>query len=139
LIIRATKDDNDGKYYLLAWVYSNNRKLCVINFLLDTGASSTMISWNDARDNKISTTGLLMHTRRTTGVGGGIINNYILPSSVLFFAGWDGWIQQPIQVYISDSKTIDGNNCTRLPSYIGMDILSRFDLYTKGIYAYLTR
>jgi hypothetical protein len=135
------KDVNDGKFYVLAkldFLYRNNRRGFIINFLLDTGATTSMISWNDSNDMYIDVKNLIQNKNGFIGIVGGSINNFNLTTYQLKFASDIGWYYHPItNIPIGDSHTTDGIKCPKISSIIGMDIISQFKFSTDGNFAYL--
>ncbi|MDN5847218.1 MAG: retroviral-like aspartic protease family protein, partial [Candidatus Nitrosocosmicus sp.] len=125
----------------LDFLYKQNRQRIVINFLIDTGAVSTMISWNNAKDiMHIDIKTLPKNRMKFLGIGGGEINSYILSTYQLLFASEGGWYNHHIlNISVGDSHTTNGERCPEISSIIGMDIISQFKFSTDGNFAYLIK
>jgi hypothetical protein len=99
-----------------------------MNFLVDTGSPMTHVSWNDATSNNIDTLSLPRDNRIFNSVAGRI-RGYLLPQSTLIFESNAGAFNMPVgELSISDYETTNRNLYHILPSVIGIDIISQFDL-----------
>lgn len=107
-----------------------------LNFLVDTGASRTQISWNDANSKNIVIR-LLPLGSIFTGLGSRV-RGYNLPGCQLIFKSNIGTSRLSIDnLSISDYETIDGKPCPISPSLLGMDILDGFDFLSEPKYGRL--
>jgi hypothetical protein len=122
------RDKNDGRYYVPVTVYSAYyNRYARFNFLIDTGATRTQLSWIDA-----DYFGLLIRTLPKdmlfVGVGGGVMG-YLLQECTLIFNSNIGRHDIPVgDLSVSDFQTIDGKRCPALPSMLWIDVLDKFDL-----------
>jgi hypothetical protein len=77
------QEHNDRRYYVPAFVYSKRIDLVLkINFLVDTGASRTLLSWNEVPYATLRTN--LREDTIYTGIGGSF-KAFLLPECSLFF------------------------------------------------------
>ncbi len=142
MIIEGFKDKNDNRYYIPTKIQSSTTNLvCSINFLIDTGASTTSISWNDAMENSILYKYLNEHPRRGGGLGYGKIIKYILPNISIFFPTTKGkyWYYDAQNILIMDHETTKKNQCLPHPSLLGIDIINQFELRIKDNKALLMK
>ncbi len=101
-----------------------------IAFLVDTGASATVIMDNDAHRLKIDYAALKRRKEKTTGVGGSV-DTYILPDVRLYFRTADGKLHEERMGDISVLKHAIKNEeeaarIRKLPSLLGRDFLNRY-------------
>jgi Aspartyl protease len=122
------KDKNDTRYYVPLIIYSAYYNFSArFNFLLDTGASRTQLSWNDA-DYFGVVIRQLPPDANITGLGG-TVRGYLLQQCTLIFKSNIGRYDLSLaNLSVSDYETIDGRTCPVLPSVLGIDILDKFDL-----------
>jgi hypothetical protein len=107
-----------------------------VDFLIDTGASKTQISWNDAIL-RINIKSLQSDNYIYTGIGGSV-KGYILSQTTLFFKSNLGRYNIPIDnLSVMDYENIDGKPCPISASMLGIDILSKFDILFRDKYAFL--
>jgi hypothetical protein len=127
LYVECYKDFNDERYYVPAFVYSEQLKLVLkINFLIDTGASTTQISWNEVPYDILKTN--LREDRTYTGMGGSF-KAYLLPECSLFFYADNGIYNLHVgELSLSNYLTVDGRLCPPVASVLGIDILHKFDI-----------
>ena len=112
----------------------------ILNFLIDTGASFTTISWNDDQDNKMNIKNLKMDNIPFNGIGGGQVNRYVLSNSCLIFASDQGGYYHSIpNLYVGSSHTTNGIKCPEFPSLLSIDIINQFELSLKVNHAYLIK
>jgi hypothetical protein len=130
LIVTGYRDDNDTRFYVLTTVYSGYfKRYYVWNFLIDTGAARTQLSWNDADYYGIQIRYLPIDNRTFVGLGGKV-QGYLLPQSELIFKSSTGVYKLVIgDLSVSDFMTTDGVQAPRNPSVLGIDILDKFDIY----------
>jgi hypothetical protein len=70
LYILAYQNVNDARYYVPVIVQTRHRSPFKLNFLIDTGASRTQISWSDATTVDIVIRALPPDDSPFTGMGG---------------------------------------------------------------------
>jgi hypothetical protein len=139
LYIIGYRNDRDNRYYVPTYIQSRVLKSGFwINFLLDTGASRTQLSWNDAVNyGRINIT-ILPRDRLTYAGLGGAVTAYILQQTTLTFRSNIGKYDIPIgDLSVSDSVTTDGRKCPITSNMLGMDILYKMDLLFENTYAML--
>jgi predicted aspartyl protease len=103
----------------------------MFNFLVDTGATITMLSWNDAKHYGVNIRNL------PSGVPfdsiGGRVQAYWLPRCKFTFISNDGLFPLPIgDLRVSDYETVGGRRCPPAFSMLGMDILHEFDIFSDS-------
>lgn len=99
-----------------------------MNFLVDTGSPMTHMSWNDATSNNIDISSLPRHNRLFNSVVGPI-RGYLLPQCTLIFKSNTGVYSMPVgELCIYDYQNINNDSYFIVPSVIGIDIISQFDL-----------
>jgi hypothetical protein len=97
-----------------------------INFLVDTGASSTLLSWNEVPYGTLKTN--LPEDRTYTGMGGSF-KAFLLPECSLFFYANTGIYNLVVgDLSLSNYLTVDGRLCPHVASVLGIDILNKFDI-----------
>lgn len=118
---------NDKRYYVPAFVISKQLELVFkINFLVDTGASTTLLSWNEVPYATLQTN--LREDRMYTAMGGSF-KAFILPECSLFFYADMGIYNLEVgDLSLSNYHTVDGRLCPAVPSVLGIDILNKFDI-----------
>jgi hypothetical protein len=123
------RDKNDGRYYVPVIVYSDYYKRNArFNFLIDTGATRTQLSWIDANSFGLNIRNLPKDIFIYEGVGGGVMG-YLLQECTFVFNSNIGRYDIPLgDLSVSDFLTIDGKPCPPLPSMLGIDVLDKFDL-----------
>jgi hypothetical protein len=146
LFITCYRDTDDGRYYVPVIVSTKHKQTLMpprfkIDFLIDTGAARTLISWYDAHSKKIAIRALPPDNLTYVGFGGSV-KGYLLPNSILTLKTNIGTYNIPEgNVNVSDYQTTDGITCPIVPSVLGMDMLSGFDLLLEPEYGkmYLRR
>jgi hypothetical protein len=118
---------NDKRYYVPAYVFSKQLNFVLkINFLVDTGSSTTLLSWNEVPYETLKTN--LGEDRIFTGMGGSV-KAFILPECSLFFYANTGIHNLVVgDLVLSNYLTVDGRLCPAVPSVLGIDILYKFDI-----------
>jgi hypothetical protein len=123
------KDTNDSRYYVPVTVYSESyNKNARVNFVIDTGATRTQLSWID-----VSILGVIIRNLprdKATFIGmGQEVRGYLLRQCILIFNSNIGKYDLPVgDLSVSDYQTMDGKQCSALPSVLGIDVLDQFDL-----------
>ena len=93
---------------------------------MDTGSSTTLLSWNEVPYATLKTN--LREDRVFTGMGGSF-KAFILPECSLFFYADTGMHNLDIgDLGLSNYLTVDGRLCPAFPSVLGIDILNKFDI-----------
>ena len=93
---------------------------------MDTGSSTTLLSWNEVPYATLKTN--LREDRVFTGMGGSF-KAFILPECSLFFYGNTGIHSLAAgDLGLSNYLTVDGRLCPAVPSVLGIDILNKFDI-----------
>lgn len=141
--IEGYKSGNDEKYYIPIKIRQTvlTTNIYSINFLIDTDASVTSISWNDANVNAILYKYLNEYPIPSTGIGSGRVRSYILPNIEIFFplSNKQYWYYKTQDIFVSDHETTEGHRCPPRPSLLGMDIINQFELSMKDNVAYLIK
>jgi hypothetical protein len=127
LYIECFQGFNDKRYYVPAFVISKQLELVLkINFLVDTGAPTTLLSWNEVPYTTLQTN---LHEDRMYTTMGGSFRTFILPECSLFFYTNTGIFNLVAgDLGLSNYLTIDGRLCPAVPSVLGIDILNKFDI-----------
>jgi hypothetical protein len=127
LHIECFQDFNDKRYYVPVYVISKQLELVFkINFLVDTGASTTLLSWNEVPYTILQNN--LREDRIYTAMGGSF-KAFALPESSLFFYSNTGIYNLEIgDLGLSNYLTVDGRLCPAVPSVLGINILNRFNI-----------
>jgi predicted metal-dependent peptidase len=128
----ANRDNSDGRYYYTTDISSPHLPSNIpISFVIDTGASITLISWNDAMDNGIDIRSLPTDDATIIGIGGEV-RKYYLNNSTIYFKTSEKTIQCNIpNLVVMNYETTKGIECPRNPSIIGMNVLSGCDVLIK--------
>jgi hypothetical protein len=123
------KDKNDTRYYVPLALYSAHFGFSArFNFLIDTGAARTQLSWIDASYFGVLIRTLPLDTNNFIGLGG-IVRGYLLQKCTLVFKSNTGRYNLFLDnISVSDYETIDGMSCPAVPSVLGIDVLDKFDL-----------
>jgi len=140
IVIRGFKDSYDKKYYVPIKIYSSVvEKFYSINFLIDTGASTTSISFTDANGNAILYKYLEEHNVTTGGIGSGRVKRYVLSNIGIFFLTTENkyWYYNTQDIMIMDHETTEGKRLSSTPSLLGVDILNNFKLVIENDQAFL--
>jgi hypothetical protein len=139
LFIRGYRNVNDTRYYVPVIIKSEDFPRIKLDFLMDTGATRTQIGWKDAFLVGIKIRELPKEESPYISMGGAV-DAYILEQCTLIFSTNLGKFDIPIdKLSVSDYMTTDSRPCPILPSVIGIDILTTFDILFEGAYAYLRR
>jgi hypothetical protein len=127
LNIECYQGFNDKRYYVPTYVFSKQLDLVLkINFLVDTGSSTTLLSWNEVQYATLKTN--LREDRVFTGMGGSF-KAFILPECSLYFYTKTGIHNLVVgDLGVSNYLTVDGRLCPAVPSVLGIDILNKFDI-----------
>jgi hypothetical protein len=137
LHILAYQNVNDARYYVPVIVQSRHWSPFKLNFLIDTGASRTQISWSDATTVDIVIRALPPDDSPFTGMGGTVPTYILKDSNLVYTSNMGRYDISMSHLSVSDHETTDGRPCPILPSVLGIDILSRFDILIEGAYAFL--
>jgi hypothetical protein len=131
LKIECYKSSNDNRYYVPTFVYSKQLELSLkINFLFDTGASVTLLSWNEVPYEILNTK--LREDRMYTEMGGSF-KAFLLPECSLSFYADSGIYSGIYNLVVGDLRlsnylTVDGRLCPAASSTLGIDILNKFNI-----------
>jgi hypothetical protein len=127
LYIECYQDFNDKRYYVPAFVLSKQlESFFKINFLVDTGSPTTLLSWNEVPYATLRTN--LREDRIYTGMGGSF-KAFILPECSLFFYANTGIYDLVVgDLGLSNYLTVDGRLCPPVASVLGIDILNKFGI-----------
>lgn len=141
MFIKCFRNVNDNKYYVPITVYSYYlERYLKINFLVDTGATLTQISWPDAIIHGIVIRNLPSTNNYIVEGIGGSVRTYPLPNNLLMFRASNGRFDIPIDnLKVMDFQTIDGKDCPYAPSLLGIDVLHMFDFLPEKKSALLRR
>ena len=97
-----------------------------INFVVDTGSSTTLLSWNEVPYATLKTN--LCEDRIYTTMGGSF-KALILPECSLFFYANTGIYNLAVgDLGVSNYLTVDGRLCPPVASVLGIDILNKFSI-----------
>ena len=94
--------------------------------MVDTGASNTLLSWNEVPYETLNAN--LTEERTYTGMGDSV-KSFLLPECSLFFYANTGIYDLVIgDLGLSNYLTVDGRLCPHVASVLGIDILNKFDI-----------
>jgi hypothetical protein len=118
LYIECFQGFNDKRYYVPAFIISKQlESVFKINFLVDTGAPATLLSWNEVPYTTLQTN--LREDRMYTAMGGSF-KTLILPECSLFFYANTGIYNLEVgDLGVSNYLTVDGRLCPAVPSVFG--------------------
>ena len=118
---------NDKRYYVPAYVFSKQLNFILkINFSVDTGSSTTLLSWNEVPYATLKTN--LREDRIYTAMGGSF-KAFILPECSLFFYTNTGIHNLAVgDLGLSNYLTVDGRLCPAVASVLGIDALNKLDI-----------
>jgi len=123
----------DGCAFIRAHLVSSELSLDgVVNFLIDTGASKTVISDKDAIFLKIDYAKLKPAPQKLSGIGGSV-DTYVFENTVLIFKTDAGKLEFKFPILFlkhnfTSMNEEDRIKILRIPSLLGRDILNRFKL-----------
>lgn len=139
-MIIGVRGFNDNRFFIQAEVDSQKLdRVLGINFLVDTGAMKTQLSWNDVWADGINPRSLRAGKTSAQGIGG-TVSEYFLDSTTLSFNGLKGRITWKVgNLSVMDFKTIDNRDCPPMKSMLGMDFLHFFDILIEDNLVYLKR
>ncbi len=105
-----------------------------VSFLIDTGASMTMLLDKDVKDIGLDV-GRLKKAEKQVGGIGGSVETYLVEDARVIFESDEGFYEEALLLYIgihnltgADEETI--RRILVIPSLLGREILSKFDLYS---------
>jgi len=99
-----------------------------VSFLIDTGASRTIILDGDARALNLAYESLQRYQPGAVGVGG-VVETYIIENCTLTFSSDLGDYIEPMPViYVLRHGRFD-RRVERLPSLLGRDIINKYNLF----------
>lgn len=99
-----------------------------ISFLIDTGASRTIILDRDARALNLVYESLQRYQPGVVGVGG-VVETYIIEDCTLTFSSDSGAYTEPMPaIYVLRHRRFD-RRVERLPSLLGRDVINKYDLF----------
>lgn len=125
--IECYKCVNDQRYYVPAFVISKQpESVFKINFLVDTGASTTILSWNDVPYSTFQSN--LREGRTFSGMGGSVKAFILSQCSLLLYADIGACSLAVGELDLSNYLTVDGRLCPPVASVLGIDILIKFDI-----------
>ena len=125
--IECYKCLNDERYYVPTFVISKQLELVFkINFVVDTGSSATLLSWNEVPYATLKTN--LREDRIYTAMGGSF-KAFVLPECRLFFYANTAIYDLTVgDLGVSNYLTVDGRLCPPVASVLGIDVLNKFDI-----------
>jgi len=93
---------------------------------VDTGSSTTLLSWNEVPYATLQTN--LREDRIYTAMGGSF-KAFILPECSLYFCANAAIYNLAVgDLGVSNYLTIDGRLCPPVASVLGIDVLNKFDI-----------
>ncbi len=118
--------------YVIATLVSNQFKIeHEVKFLIDTGASKTIVSDKDAALMRVDYR-KLDKTEATLGIGG-LVDTYLLPEVKLFFKSEEGIHEEYLsEIFVIRHRIRNPRIAERvkyIPSLLGRDFLNRYTLY----------
>lgn len=123
------RQDDNAPYVVSTIIHSAFNLNRRVRFLLDSGASSTVIADTDARYLKIDYNRLQRLPSGMTGIGG-TVETFVLPSVRLVFATGDGTHEEELErVYVLRHQMTDARQrarIERIPSLLGRDVLNNY-------------
>ena len=98
-----------------------------VSFLIDTGASRTIILDGDARALNLAYESLQRYQPGAVGVGG-VVETYIVENCTLTFSSDSGDYIEPVPIlYVLRHRRVD-RRVERLPSLLGRDIINKYNM-----------
>ena len=104
-----------------------------VSFLIDTGASMTILLDKDVKDIGLDVGRLKKPEKQVGGIGGSV-KTYLVEDARVVFESDEGFYEQRLLLYVglhdltgADEETI--KRILVIPSLLGREILSKFDLY----------
>ena len=139
MYILGYRDVNDRRYYVTTYIQSPRLSFAFgINFLIDTGAARTQLSWNDATEYGRIIIGRLPPDNFIYKGIGGTVKAYVLEGTTFTFRRDNGRHDINIgNLSVSDYETTDHRKCPRISSMLGIDILCMFDLLFDNTFVML--
>ncbi|MCD6220238.1 aspartyl protease family protein [Candidatus Calescamantes bacterium] len=104
-----------------------------IRFLIDSGASMTIILDKDVKDCGIDMSKLKRMEKKVSGIGGSI-ETYLIEDGKIVFETEKGFYEQKLSLFVGihDMSRIDEETRKKvllIPSLLGRDILNEFDFH----------
>lgn len=101
-----------------------------VRFLVDSGASSTVIADSDAARLGIDYSRLEQHSQGMLGIGGNV-STFILPDVTLVFATEEGLFEEHLEkIYVMRHPVIDAR-IKGIPSLLGRDVLNKYSILLR--------
>lgn len=141
MLIPATKDIDNGRYYVPVFIATSHNSLFFLDkFLIDTGATTTSLSWKNAQDHRIDIRKLTKASRVSSGIGGRV-DNYVLPDSTIIFITSEGrrYDYKISTLYVRDYENVEGYPCPAGSNLLGIDIIDHFDFVVQDKKAFLIK
>ncbi len=126
--IRGFFRKEDNAAYVIATLLSKELNIhSPVRFLIDTGASRTIISDMDAIKLGIDHSLLRRFKAGTAGIGG-VVDSYFIQNVKLIFKTQEGaHVEKMEEIFVLKHKIRD-ERIKRIPSLLGRDILNRYQL-----------
>ncbi len=141
MLIPSTKDIDNGRYYVPVFISTSYKRLFFLDkFLIDTGATTTSLSWNNAQYHRIDIRKLTKASRISSGIGGRV-DNYVLPDSTIIFITSEGrrCDYKISTLYVKDYNTVEGFPCPEGSNLLGIDTIDQFDFVIQDKKAFLIK
>lgn len=120
--------------FIDAIVISLKLRFChKIRFLIDSGASMTILLDKDVKDSGIDLSKIKRMARGVSGIGG-TIETYLIEDARIVFEVEEGYYERDLFLFVGVHDLSKADEDTRkrilvMPSLLGRDILNDFDLH----------